>query len=703
MKAQYNSTTLAKLFAENESGSLRLPSFQRQFVWSLEQQRGLATSVLLNVPSGSLLLLRGTGKNFPARTLGNQQLDKLNDDLTYTFVLDGQQRLSTLYQVFANPFGGTSWAPEHLDQWYWRLRYRWALQIQAEEGAEDYFGYANLDFTALVTEPDTIRDRLRELRVNKTPKFPWYHPSQPTTNAGRLALVSEASSRGLVPLWEVAASPPQGTGQPLHRLVLQQLAEQRRKQLDAEVKDGKCEKRLIDALRRVQPFLPDEPTTDELVAALHTLAANWVETLTQFIGDHANYDIPSVEIGPDQLDRAVVIFEAMNKGGTPLATFDLITAKAAKGDLSESLVDNLTQLVTDEKFEIHELWGNNPGVKPDPWSIDPAGGIALDKGELSVQFKNAFLNVMSLQFSLTEGIDALTTDRIKQKFILSMPPDAVLRHWEQAGRAVLRSWAFLQFRCGIRRESDLRNQLLVLPIALCLRTDDAFKDGERLDRLEYWYWSSVLTATYTARQNENAVNDAKSLLHWVDEKSDDPFSKRAEAVLADPRYSDQATLLRLEEEAGVSTDVDKYLLQYVLSRCPRDLLPAEDTPNIFPRLTAWGAEDLEDHHLIPLAQAKTVNESARDLRSATQGIGLMLNSPLNRAYVSRSVNRRIGPLPINQYVKDVSQIAKADQMLVIPEPAIGDKFTDEVRQALTNRFNMIRTTAISELGNLRKY
>ena len=311
---------------------------------------------------------------------------------------------------------------------------------------------------------------------------------------------------------------------------------------------------------------------------------------------------------------------------------------------------------------------------------------------------------MSLQFNRTKGIDALTTDAIKQKAILSMAPDAVLSHWEQAARAVLRSWAFLQFRCGIRRESDLRNQLLVLPIALCLSTDDAFKDRERLDRLEYWYWSSALTATYTARQNENAVNDARSLLHWLDNKyDDDPFSKRAEAVLADPRYSDEATLLRKEEEAGVSTDVDKYLLQYILSHCPRDLLPEKDNPGVFPRLIAWGAEDLEDHHLIPLAQAKTVNESARDLRKATDGVGRMLNSPLNRAYVSRSANRRIGPLPINQYVKDVSQIAKADQMLVIPQPATGDGFTDEVRQALANRFSMIRNKAISELAKLRKY
>ncbi|WP_202378684.1 DUF262 domain-containing protein [Mycobacterium paraintracellulare] len=702
MEAEYNSTTLAKLFTQNDAGNLRLPPFQRQFVWSLEQQRGLATSVLLNVPSGSLLLLRGSGMVFPGRTLGSRQVDELQEGHEYTFVLDGQQRLSTLYQVFADPLSGENWTTK-VDQWYWRLRYRWALQIQPEEGAEDYFGYKYLNFTQLPTEPESIRDRLRELRINKTGKVPWYHPSKPATHANRLSQTSNASAHGLVPLWEVATPPSAENDPPLHQLTLQHLGEQRRRELEAEIKDGRCQTELLAALRRAQPFLAEEPTQSDLIAGLHSLAARWVETLSQFIGKRADYGIPYVEIGPDQLDRAVVIFEAMNKGGTPLATFDLITAKAAKGDLSESLADKLSQLVTDEKFELDELWGDNHGSKPASWSIDPAGGIALDNDELSVRFKNAFLNVMSLQFSHTQGIDALSTDAIKQKAILSMAPDAVLHYWPQAGRAVLRSWAFLQFRCGIRRESDLRNQLLLLPIALCLSSEDAFKDRDRLDRIEYWYWCSVLTGTYKARQNENAVNDAKNLLRWLDDNIDDPFSARFDMVLADPQYSDEKTLLRTDEEAGVSTDVDKYLLQYVLSRCPRDLLPGEDNPDSAPRLTAWGADDLEDHHLIPLAQAKTVNESTRDLRKATDGIGRVLNSPLNRTYVSRSTNRRIGPLSIHQYVKDVTDIAKSDHMIAIPEMGDVDNFEDNVRAALTNRFMMIKTAALNELGSLRKY
>ncbi|MCV6978603.1 DUF262 domain-containing protein [Mycobacterium bourgelatii] len=689
-----------KALGLNKNGCLRLPSFQRQFVWSLEQQRGLATSVLLDVPSGSLLLLRGTGKDFPARSLGSRQLDQLSPDQEYTFVLDGQQRLSTLYQVFADPLGGATWHTQ-VDKWYWRLRYRWALQVRPEPTAEDYFGYRNLDFTGLPTEPDTVRDRLRELRINKTGKYPWYHPSQPVTHEGRLAQCTAAVKEGLVPLWEVAGT-PSGVQQPLHRVVIQQLAEERRKELEAIVRDQHHDAPLLDALRRVQPYLPDEPSMDELVGALYTLAANWVETLTQFLNIRANYDIASVEIGSDQLDRAVVIFEAMNKGGTPLATFDLITAKAAKGDLAESLADKLTKLVTDEKVELNELWGTNKGPNPTPWSVDPAGGIALDNDELSVRFKNAFLNVMSLQFSLTKGIDALTTDAIKQKAILALAPDAVLQYWETAGKAVLRAWAFLQFRCGVRRESDLRNQLLVLPLAICLSSDDAFKDRERLDRLEYWYWCSVLTGTYTARQNENAVNDAKSLLRWFDGKEGDPFALRAAKVLGDPKYSDEATLLRADEEAGVSTDIDRYLLQYCLSRCPRDLLSSEDNTESVPFLTEWGTEDLEDHHLIPLAEARTVNESTRDLRKATEGLGLLLNSPLNRSYISRSVNRRIGPLPIKQYIKNVSEIAKADHAIFIPDNE-SDDFKEHVGQALKNRFAQIKNLAINELGTLRNY
>lgn len=330
------------------------------------------------------------------------------------------------------------------------------------------------------------------------------------------------------------------------------------------------------------------------------------------------------------------------------------------------------------------------------------GGIAIDKDELSIQFKNAFLNVMSLQSRLTEGIDALNVDAIKRNAILAMKPDAVLQYWESAGRAVLRAWAFLQFRCGIRREGDLRNKLLVLPISLCLASDDAFKDRDRLDRIEYWYWSSVLTGTYTVRQNENAISDAKKLLRWLDDGIEDPFANRFKLVLSDPRYSDEETLLRKAEDSGVSTDVDTYLLQYVLSRCPRDFLPSEEDSNYTPRLTAWGADDLEDHHIVPLANAKTINESTRTLRKGKEGIGPLLNSPLNRTYVSRSANRRIGSLPIVQYIKDVSDIAQADHMMSIP--AMGkDEFSDSLEVALKNRLQLIRSSALSELGALRKY
>ncbi|WP_324738871.1 hypothetical protein P6281_10555 [Mycobacterium sp. 5-140-3-2] len=98
-----------------------------------------------------------------------------------------------------------------------------------------------------------------------------------------------------------------------------------------------------------------------------------------------------------------------------------------------------------------------------------------------------------------------------------------------------------------------------------------------------------------------------------------------------------------------------------------------------------------------------MNESTRDLRKATDGIGRVLNSPLNRTYVSRSTNRRIGPLSIHQYVKDVTDIAKSDHMIAIPEMGDVDNFEDNVRAALTNRFMMIKTAALNELGSLRKY
>src|SRR5690349_17815106 len=72
LAADLRTEDLGKLFTAAAARKLVLPNFQREFVWSLEDQRGLGTSLLLEIPCGSMLFLSGTSADFSARQIGRR-------------------------------------------------------------------------------------------------------------------------------------------------------------------------------------------------------------------------------------------------------------------------------------------------------------------------------------------------------------------------------------------------------------------------------------------------------------------------------------------------------------------------------------------------------------------------------------------------------------------------------------------------------
>lgn len=98
------------LNAQVRKGEVKVPQFQRPFVWETGQALALLDSVVNNYPIGSLLLWRTADKLTTERHIGDFTLPDV-DDLTPTeYVLDGQQRLTVLYSVLgaADDGGGFS-------------------------------------------------------------------------------------------------------------------------------------------------------------------------------------------------------------------------------------------------------------------------------------------------------------------------------------------------------------------------------------------------------------------------------------------------------------------------------------------------------------------------------------------------------------------------------------------------------------------
>ena len=93
-----NPRALKDLLAEIHNRSTALPDFQRDFVWEPGATQELIVSIASNYPAGSILRVRDAKRVFAAREFeGAPPLDGAK----HTFlVLDGQQRLTSLYQAF---------------------------------------------------------------------------------------------------------------------------------------------------------------------------------------------------------------------------------------------------------------------------------------------------------------------------------------------------------------------------------------------------------------------------------------------------------------------------------------------------------------------------------------------------------------------------------------------------------------------------
>ncbi len=91
---------LAALLSDVSRGNIKIPVFQREFVWDDEQIVSLLDSIYRGYPVGSLLLWSTKESLKHERNVGGFELPTTPEDYPVNYVLDGQQRLTTLYGVF---------------------------------------------------------------------------------------------------------------------------------------------------------------------------------------------------------------------------------------------------------------------------------------------------------------------------------------------------------------------------------------------------------------------------------------------------------------------------------------------------------------------------------------------------------------------------------------------------------------------------
>ncbi|MGE3778502.1 MAG: DUF262 domain-containing protein [Pirellulaceae bacterium] len=92
--------SIREIIEQVDRGQIRVPAFQRGFVWEPDRVAFFMDSIFKQYPFGSLLLWRAQERLKCERNLGPFTLPEPVADYPLDYVLDGQQRITSLYSTF---------------------------------------------------------------------------------------------------------------------------------------------------------------------------------------------------------------------------------------------------------------------------------------------------------------------------------------------------------------------------------------------------------------------------------------------------------------------------------------------------------------------------------------------------------------------------------------------------------------------------
>ncbi|CAG9610636.1 DUF262 domain-containing protein [Pseudoneobacillus rhizosphaerae] len=715
-------------FDLNEQNKLVLPDFQRSYVWDFDKQKSLLSSIFTLLPMGGILILKGELKEFAAKELCFfKELEIPDEDRSKEcyFLLDGQQRLSTIKSTFSDFFNERESWRNIWDNLYPKLKTRWFIRVKPTNEEDDIFGWNNLKFKGLDNlEPDQVVDFLEVKNILKTKELDkWYHPGfSPKDDNGiplegnklRNYIAKKASNDHLVPLYSIYQPPSsEKEVKPLHESVLQKLATERVEELQAEVRDGK--KDIIELLYEVEEDIGDYYENNDENAirnAWSMLAAKWCEKVNKYLVELIDQPISTIELPSDQISRAIAIFESINSNPTALDNFDIIVAKAARNSEGGSLSLKIHNELRKEIDISNGILDNIIGVKPSTWSPSVMG--TLENNEISKTVKKQFLNLLSIFSHFTNGNDTLLKiDHIKKKKHLSLSHIQIQENTDIVLKALIRSFAFLQIRCGVIKLSALPYELMILPIAYALKDDNVWSNKFMIDKIEYWYWISIFSGRYRESQNQKCIKDICDLQDLIINGTNN-FKSWYNNVLNEPSYSSKDVLLYKDPNHDIPSAVKISILQYIVSRQPYDFLPNGN--RLF--LNAWDIakeKDVEvngesfklkvqDHHICPLYEVTKIGETTAKLRNEKH----ILNSPLNRTYISAYANSKISSKSPADYLTYVSNSSVRNHFLPTPFEERYKKKSEEsedqyYERILIERYNKFVDGIKDELDQLNPF
>lgn len=677
---ELNLITLAKSIDEKK---LVLPNFQREYVWGdNSRQIGFLASVLARIPLGNIIKFNDNKEKFACRKIGKKERLEFNDitDKNVDFLLDGQQRLTTLLLMFSNKLYQSSNGKIGFEKLLSKgLQNRFFIRLPKFdatefETADDVFGYLKLKFPFVEIPKfcssdifDGDQSSIIEVKSFNRNGDEWYNPKK-EVESSKSTIVSNACNNSLIPCYWILENDS------ILGRMLREYASKRARYLYEEYneKDGSSSEGRI-GLNKILHFTDDKKilhfTDADLKDELEERAENWATAMGNYLRDCiTRLKINSFEVTNEGTERAIDIYEALNKGGVELSTYDLIIARAAKEDTNDSLNEKLEDIV--KKYHNEKLLKALVSNKQCWKSTDQLDTIK--KGSIDKLLVSQFLSLLCITSNCEVGKmrGSIKTDYCKDKEQLNLSPKKIWDGSEICMQSIIDAVMYLNLKQGVYKLSCIHYRLTLLPIAYAFYVSKrlGINFNSNTKEIEYffallnaWYKMAVFTDFYQSNQSTRVIeyicdiDDAlveKRLPHYFT----DGLDKQLEYVLNITHYNDFKMLTFDEPGYNLSKAVEKYITQYYLSLKDGEIdILKDDNTGSAKRIHSYDNLKLAIHHFIPLYTQKELNTNLPKNTSEVRDSALLINSPLNKVIISSDANNIIGTLLPIKYVKRIPE------------------------------------------------
>ena len=165
---EHQTKNYVSLIHDITEGNTKIPQFQRDFVWPIQKSASLIDSVIKGYPIGTFTFWKTTETLRAVKNLGGQPLREPQAGAPVDYVLDGQQRLTSLYACFKGLRVVRKQKEEDFSNLYIDIEAEESAPIvvtEKEENASEYryikvVDLLSADFTQLAKYPQKFHEKM---------------------------------------------------------------------------------------------------------------------------------------------------------------------------------------------------------------------------------------------------------------------------------------------------------------------------------------------------------------------------------------------------------------------------------------------------------------------------------------------------------------------------------------------------------------